>query len=90
MKEDFNKWKKYVDQDWYLEDKEIYDEELLEVAENLKCNINEVYIVTSEDECEYVDNLVKGDHHGPFLFTYNTCEIYCTYDSGLTCLFTKF
>lgn len=79
-------WVKYIEQDWYKEDPEIYLDELNEVCRELNCNPEDVYIRTSDDD-DYDDvMLLINDRVG--LFTEDSITYFSKYlEGGLLCVF---
>lgn len=84
-------WLNYIDQDWYKEDISIYDDELLDIAKNLKCEKEDVFIVNMDDEYDFCSKLLDiMENYGNKLFIYKGCEIlFIYYEGGGVSFFTK-
>jgi len=76
-------WVKYSEQDWYLEEKDIYDEELQEVCEKLNCSKEEVFLVNYDDDPKICEKLLnEHSKHKSNLFKVNGCDVYFIYHEG--------
>ena len=70
---------RFIDCDFYKEDPEIYDEELLEVCENLSCTKQDILFITSDDDLDFIEEVTDFDVG---LLTYKGEKIYSIYSEG--------
>lgn len=81
-------WVKYIEQDWYQEEPEIYDEELQEVCVKLECSKEDIWMTHSDEDYELVEEITEGVT-GKF-HSYKGHKIYSTYaEGGLVSIFSK-
>lgn len=81
-------WVKYIEQDWFKEDPEIYEESLQEVCNKLECKKEDVWMTHSDEDFELVQEITKG--YTNKFHEYKGHKVYSIYnDGGLVSVFSK-
>lgn len=81
--ENFTAFRHYMSEDWFKENPELYDDELIEISKELGCKKEDVWVIIYDENTEEVDLIlskmkpITGD-----IYKFKDCDIYFRYYDG--------